>query len=153
PNIILNFRGVPDYGEAVHLSLESNEEVGSTLYIDNSPDRDGDGIPDVKDNCLFVSNPDQKEADGNGIGDGCEVKPVGCVEHVHGNQYSAHFGYINPNLARAIPIGSDNAVSGGPITAGAQPDTFDNGTHNDVFQVAINNKTSATWHLNGRDMT
>ncbi|MGZ8397910.1 MAG: PxKF domain-containing protein [Gemmatimonadales bacterium] len=36
-------------------------------------DRDGDGTPDVSDNCVDVSNPDQADQDGDGTGDACEV--------------------------------------------------------------------------------
>lgn len=35
-------------------------------------DTDGDGIDDDVDNCPSVSNPDQADSDGNGIGDACE---------------------------------------------------------------------------------
>jgi len=36
------------------------------------PDRDHDGIPDFKDNCPDVYNPDQADSDHNGIGDACD---------------------------------------------------------------------------------
>ena len=36
------------------------------------PDQDHDGIPDFRDNCPTVYNPDQKDSDGNGIGDACD---------------------------------------------------------------------------------
>lgn len=35
-------------------------------------DGDGDGIPDVVDNCVSVANPDQRDADANGRGDACD---------------------------------------------------------------------------------
>ncbi|MHB8634327.1 MAG: thrombospondin type 3 repeat-containing protein [Thermoplasmatota archaeon] len=35
-------------------------------------DRDGDGVPDQKDNCPSVYNPDQSDIDGDGIGDVCD---------------------------------------------------------------------------------
>ena len=51
-----------------------------------SLDSDGNGVPDIcsedpdndrvlgkEDNCPFVSNPEQKDVDGNGIGDACDV--------------------------------------------------------------------------------
>jgi len=37
-----------------------------------SADVDEDGIPDSRDNCLFVPNPDQADSNKNGAGDACE---------------------------------------------------------------------------------
>ncbi|MBV8517441.1 MAG: thrombospondin type 3 repeat-containing protein [Acidobacteria bacterium] len=39
------------------------------------PDQDKDGIPDFRDNCVKVPNPDQKDIDGDGIGTACEQEP------------------------------------------------------------------------------
>ena len=36
------------------------------------PDQDHDGIPDFRDNCPTVYNPDQADSDHNGIGDACD---------------------------------------------------------------------------------
>jgi hypothetical protein len=35
-------------------------------------DADHDGVPDISDNCPAVANPDQKDSDGNGVGDACQ---------------------------------------------------------------------------------
>lgn len=40
------------------------------------PDRDHDGVPDFKDNCPDVYNPDQADVDHNGIGDACQKTPI-----------------------------------------------------------------------------
>lgn len=39
-------------------------------------DIDGDGIPNTSDNCMFVYNPDQLDADSDGVGDVCDVAPL-----------------------------------------------------------------------------
>jgi hypothetical protein len=45
------------------------------------PDRDKDGIPDFRDNCPDVYNPDQADIDENGIGDACQQGTI--VKKVH----------------------------------------------------------------------
>jgi hypothetical protein len=35
-------------------------------------DSDSDGIPDLRDNCVQLANPDQVDIDGNGRGDACD---------------------------------------------------------------------------------
>ena len=48
-------------------------------------DFDGDGIPDINDNCPDIPNPDQNDRDGDGIGNVCDemmvpvdIKPASC---------------------------------------------------------------------------
>jgi hypothetical protein len=44
-------------------------------------DTDGDGIPDVTDNCPLVYNPDQTDTDGDGTGNVCDNCPSACNIH------------------------------------------------------------------------
>ena len=46
-------------------------------------DTDGDGIPDINDNCPNVANADQADSDGDGTGDVCET-----VADIDGNIYN-----------------------------------------------------------------
>jgi len=47
------------------------------LVIHALDDQDGDEIPDIVDNCPTVFNPEQRDSDGNGVGDACQC-PTGC---------------------------------------------------------------------------
>jgi hypothetical protein len=49
-----------------------NVEV-SAWSCESTADTDGDGYLDYEDNCPTVWNPDQEDADGDGIGDSCDV--------------------------------------------------------------------------------
>ena len=40
--------------------------------FEDDEDDDDDGIPDTADNCPLVSNPDQADTDGDGLGDACD---------------------------------------------------------------------------------
>jgi hypothetical protein len=153
-NIHLNIRDLIDYAAATHLTMLSNVEAPSTLYLNNSPDDDGDGINNLLDNCVFVPNPDQIDANHNGIGDACEVQPtLRCITHKAGNVI-AHFGYVNQGFAITVPIGNANALVGnGSIVAGAQPNVFQRGAHADEFAVSFDHKQTVTWTVNGISVT
>lgn len=43
----------------------------SAITLNGGGDTDGDGIPDVRDNCLTVYNPDQADSNRDTIGDAC----------------------------------------------------------------------------------
>ena len=44
-----------------------------SLRVELAPDSDGDGALDASDNCPLVSNPDQTDSDGDGLGDACDT--------------------------------------------------------------------------------
>jgi len=45
-------------------------------------DEDGDGIPDVVDDCPHVSDPEQIDSDGDGVGDVCDPNPTVARDHI-----------------------------------------------------------------------
>jgi hypothetical protein len=56
--------------------------VSDLVFIPPDPcaalggDTDSDGVCDDNDNCAAVANPDQADADGDGIGDACDINPL-----------------------------------------------------------------------------
>lgn len=70
-------RANPKTGESGDLA--SAKDVMSVASAATKPnptysiaDSDGDGIPDIRDNCVGLANPDQVDANGNGRGDLCD---------------------------------------------------------------------------------
>ena len=49
---------------------------GSIVPVPQLPDRDGDGVPDLVDNCPDIPNPDQLDSDSDLIGDVCDPTPT-----------------------------------------------------------------------------
>ncbi len=45
-------------------------------FVHDLGDADSDGVPDPFDNCPSVSNPDQADSDGDGVGDACTATPT-----------------------------------------------------------------------------
>jgi len=59
---------------ATSLSIYRTERI-PTLYaadVKVFADSDGDGVPDNRDNCTRVPNPDQRDADNDGFGNACD---------------------------------------------------------------------------------
>ena len=52
-----------------------NGSGGDGSVVDPHRDSDGDGVPDISDNCPMIANADQHDHDGDGRGDACDVCP------------------------------------------------------------------------------
>lgn len=67
----------PVAGETGNLYLAKEAVKVQNLTFQNNPsyvvaDTDQDGIPDIKDNCVSVHNPNQADVNSNQVGDDCE---------------------------------------------------------------------------------
>jgi hypothetical protein len=61
-------------------------------------DEDSDGVADCIDNCPSVSNPDQNDSNGNGIGDACDIIFAGFFEPINNNMVNT------AKAGQAIPV-------------------------------------------------
>ncbi len=74
---------VCDFGPLNKNLLQTREEFemakggGGSTGGPKLRDFDKDGIPDINDNCPKTRNADQKDTDGDGIGDACDPYPYG----------------------------------------------------------------------------
>jgi len=75
-------------------------------------DTDGDGVPDSRDNCTLVPNPDQRDSDGDGYGDACDadVNNDGIVNSIDLALVRTAFGGRGPNRADLNGDGLINAL-------------------------------------------
>ncbi|HZS35449.1 MAG TPA: hypothetical protein VFF06_01405, partial [Polyangia bacterium] len=65
-------------GAAGQVAVNPGNEVTLALAL-NEPlplDSDADGVPDSIDDCPLVSDPDQTDTAGDGIGDACRTQPT-----------------------------------------------------------------------------
>ena len=68
-----------DIDENGQVDLDDLQELAAILLDAGAPfvapcaDKDGDGIGDGQDNCPSIPNPGQEDANGNGVGDACEL--------------------------------------------------------------------------------
>jgi hypothetical protein len=95
----INGSGVPNTEDPcpmVQWHLDPNIDINSLDEDICFPDGDGDGVPDVFDNCANDYNPDQADLDGNGIGDACDddIDGDGVLNHLDNCAY-----VVNPDQA------------------------------------------------------
>jgi len=55
-----------------HLRITDTTGTSDTLTFPIEVTRDGDGVPDTRDNCPTIANPEQTDTNHNGVGDACD---------------------------------------------------------------------------------
>ncbi|OGP11642.1 MAG: hypothetical protein A3G39_10515 [Deltaproteobacteria bacterium RIFCSPLOWO2_12_FULL_43_16] len=63
---------INDKGKIVLSGTEFGDWDSEIFFIDTTNDIDKDTIPDFRDNCFSVPNPNQEDFDGDGTGDACD---------------------------------------------------------------------------------
>lgn len=110
-------------------------------------DDDGDGIPNSSDNCPLTATAGQTDADSDGVGDACELRPTAHCIYSNSDGIFAAFGYQNEGRERRFQIGALNGVNGS-LDRG-QPAYFPLGESAVAFVTRMEG-SSVTWELNGR---
>jgi hypothetical protein len=114
-----------------------------------STDSDGDGVPNVLDNCVFAANANQADANGDGIGDACPISPVAdCVDRLSSTSYRAQFGYLNQKRGGVyVRVGPNNTFQPTPADR-KQTREFLSARVRDAFRVNFNG-SPLSWVLGG----
>jgi hypothetical protein len=124
--------------------------MSDTVY---AGDDDGDGVPNPRDNCVMMANPTQADANGDNIGDACEVTPiVDCVEDLGSGVHLAAFGYSNPYRGGVhLAPGPHNGFAPPPVDR-EQVRSLLPGRQRGVFEVEFTG-SRLTWELAGNQAT
>lgn len=116
------------------IACKQDKITGNESY-----DRDGDGIPNYRDNCYKLSNPDQGDIDNDGIGDECD----NCPQVSNRDQENSDLDLIGdacdncPDIYNWEQIDSDNDGVGDYCDPPEILNVCDGVTHRDTSSTII----------------
>lgn len=134
---IRNFTGASS--GTINNSGRINLQCGAT-YSGNPPsgnpirdicDSDGDGVPNVDDNCRAIPNVDQRDTDGDRIGDVCDAFPQDPQNDADGDGVSGHVDNC-PAIANPDQLDIDGDGIGNACDA-----DDDNDGLSDIFEATV----------------
>ena len=123
-------------------------------------DEDGDGVPDVVDDCPCLADADQLDGDGDGVGDACDPEPALARQHL------ALFSPLTPDDTLVMHgsawqlVGDDAVFSGGAyatlywsasfsvarVTIGLDVTAVDLANPPDQIQFGTDHSGSTVWY-------
>jgi hypothetical protein len=135
-----------DFSDGPRVSIA---EETTPLSVFLAEDEDGDGVPNLRDNCVGTPNPTQADTNRDHVGDACPMSPVAdCVDRLNTNTYRAQFGYLNATRGGVyVRRGVNNAFQTAPSDR-AQTQEFFSGRVRDAFRVTFNG-SPLSWALGG----
>ncbi|HEX8566959.1 MAG TPA: SBBP repeat-containing protein [Pyrinomonadaceae bacterium] len=105
--------GVPD-GTDLCPATPANTAVNAN----GCPDADRDGVADTTDNCPFTANPDQRDTNGDGVGDVCT--PFGLPT---GGQFVIG-DLVNQSAGATVNFWGSQWLQNNPMSGGSAPNSF-----------------------------
>ncbi|MCA9548697.1 MAG: thrombospondin type 3 repeat-containing protein [Myxococcales bacterium] len=138
--------------DADHDGICDSADLCPGVFSADSPDGDGDGVPDACDNCLLKPN-DQADLDGDGVGDVCDsdIDNDGCINALDQHPTEAEVvtgtiltpGCSSNSKARTTFEGLDTDGDGVPNCRDTDDD--DDGVPDDLDICPVNTGTVATF--------
>jgi Ca2+-binding RTX toxin-like protein len=143
----LTYEGAVTESEIFAQMGESVAEEPELLLLPEpeTADADSDGIPDGEDNCPQTANPDQEDADLNGIGDACEP-PDGDGDGVSDVSDNCPATF-NPDQADANGDGLGDACVGLPPVVATEGTSALTGTSATLKATVNPNGTATTYQF------
>jgi hypothetical protein len=89
--------GRVDFGAKPRALDATSIDTPITIDAPAGHDEDGDGIPDVIDNCPHIANVDQADMDGDHVGDACDPQPDVPAESI---------AYFSPMISSPFSVGA-----------------------------------------------